>query len=144
MKKTIIPFLIFFTWISCNEIDNKTNYKNADLFFRYIEEHQPEQILAEEFHFLVFRSKNICNSCYRMTLDSSLSIALSKTNDSLTYVLFDDPEFYLAQRMKYGDRINCLIDEETALDRYGLTDEYPLLFHAKKNSLLAFEKIIRQ
>ncbi len=92
---------------------------------------------------LAFRSKDICNACYRISLDSALNLAISKADTKPYYVLFDEKERYEKEKKMRKSEIKCLLDESTDFDRYGLTNTYPLLFYIKENKLKNFIKIIR-
>ncbi len=76
-------------------------------------------------------------------MDSTLKIALSMTNNSSIYVLCDDTSFYDKKLKRYGSKMKYLIDEETELDRYGLSNVYPSLFHIKENTLFDYIKLLR-
>lgn len=145
MKKLQYFSLLFalIIFYSCNRIKNETKYKYADLLFRYINEVQKNKIKDNDYSMLILRSKYQCNSCYRISIDSALNIAINKTNNRPLYVLFDEDILYNKESKKYGDKINCLFDDKTKLDAYGLTNSYPLLFHIEKNCLKEFDKIIR-
>ena len=122
---------------------NETNYKYADLLFRYIKEYQLNKINEKDYYFLLFRTKSICNACYTISLDSSFQIALSKSKEKNIYILFDEEQEYIR---KMASKKKCeifLLDETTDLNQYGLTNTYPLLFHIESNRLIDFDKIIR-
>lgn len=129
--------------LSCTSSNNKTNYKNSDLLFRYINSKQSNNINDNDFYFLVMRTNCLCSGCYKITLDSALNIALFKADNKPIYILFDEKTFYLKEKKKHGNKIKYLLDETSELDGYGLTNSYPLLFHIKDNILIDFTKIIR-
>ena len=141
MKRYII--LIICLFFSCSNSYNKTEYENPDLLFRYLNDYQKNKINFDDFYFLVMRTHNLCSGCYKITLDSAFNIALSKTDSKPVYVLLDEKSFYMEKIIEPRRKIFFLLDESTDLDKYGLNNTYPLLFHIKDNILIDFTKIIR-
>ncbi len=140
MKKTI--FLIFVTLI-IQACQNKQRYENEDLLFRYLDGFQKEKIHDIEYNLITLRSKNLCASCYSLSLDTLLKTIVDSNSTKPLYVLFDEEMLFIKSKIRYGNKVNCLFSGDVDLDKYGIEKAYPYRFYIKSEKIINWEKIHR-
>ncbi|MDY0143921.1 MAG: hypothetical protein RBR97_18725 [Bacteroidales bacterium] len=138
MKKLSVCIILFLLFQSC-----KQKYENEDLLFRYIKEHQKEQVIEKEYNLLTLRSYNRCATCYTFNLDTVLKSIIDSNFTIQLYVLFDDKMMFSKYKKSKENKLECLFSENTDLDKYGIDKAYPTIFHIKNEKILNWKKIVK-
>lgn len=140
MKKIIFLIVLIILIQSCQ---NKQRYENEDLLFRYIDGFQKEKIHDAEYNLITLRSKNICASCYSLSLDTLLKTIIDTNSIIPLYVLFDEEMMFIKSKIIYGNKVNCLYSGDVDLDEYGIEKAYPYRFYIYKSKIINWGKIHR-
>ncbi len=143
MKK--VKLLAFFGAIIINiaSCNRASDYINEDLLFRYIDDHQKNRINEKDYNLVFLCTKNLCSSCYKISLGSVYHTIIDTSNTIPLYFIFDDVEFSIEMAKKFPSKAHHLVDINTSFDQYGITNVNPLYFHIRDNSVLNWKKIRR-
>lgn len=143
IKQIVIFITSLFLFISCNNKSLENKYENEDLLFKYLENHQKNNIDEDEYSLLIMRSKFICASCYHFNLDTLLQIIIDTNQIKPLFVLFDEEKLYLSKKEFYRNKINTLFSQNDDLESYGIMNSYPYFFHIKDKKIIRWQKILR-
>jgi hypothetical protein len=139
-KKACFLFLLFILLCSCNR---KQKYENEDLLFRYIDEFHKAEIEDVEYNLITVRTRNICATCYEVSIDTLIKNIVDSNSVLPLYILFDEEKMHKKNSVIYNGKIIALKSGETDLDRYGIEKAYPNRFHVFKGKIVSWEKIYR-
>lgn len=96
-----------------------------------------------EYKLVFLCSKNLCSSCYKISLDSVYHAVIDTSNSIPLYFVFDDVEFSIEMASKFHSKAHHLVDDKTPLDQYGIKNVNPLYFHISDKAILNWRKIKR-
>lgn len=150
--KQWIQILILVFFVSCqNTYKNETEYQDADLLFRYIDDSLKNEITASEYVLTTFRVKDICSNCRG---DIELSVLFDSVSSlypgTSIYLVTDDDLFenndtsFIEFQRKYPHLESVIVEDAVTMQRYGLYGSYPSIFKIENNTLMDARRYMKK
>lgn len=124
---------------SCHK---KSTYKDEDLLFRYIDEHQNEISEDDSYVFISYRKHVVCASCLQtFPLEKIIDSAQCLYPLTPIYVVTDDSTGTSMLFSKFKQIKKIFKEETITLQQYGFYTNYPKIFEIEGNSIQSWVNV---
>lgn len=154
MKHITLFLLGIIILFSCNtKHRNLTEYKDADLLFKYIDTYHSEEIKEPDYVFATYRTRIICTVCTgKIDLYTLLDTLNQKYPNVPHYIVSDSSfsdsneniSFIEKNKQKYKSLKNIFYEDGKVLEQHGLYDDKPCFFNIKNNNLVEAMRFVKK